>query len=322
MTTPRDPKTPRKSGKSAPSRHPYKTPLARRLKYLAQDTGYALKKATRRVTDPVRDAGDRKPRPPRAKRPARPRTVSEARREPRPRRDRPVRRPRRRPRRPGAGIAAGITRFGERASRLILTVLAPVLGWITAFGAIILRALRALATVVTPLRAAVAVTALAAILLVVSQFVDYRGVAVGVPDYAAYSDVQVVAPAPQVDRQTAGSAHAYLLVPVGLIALGALYACLRGRWQYGRLIALLGALAIVVTLIVDVPAGLDEGAQAVAYAGVEAQLIEGFYVQLVSAAILVVGGLMVAHYARGDGRRSGRSRRRSGAVPAPRARAA
>ena len=100
-------------------------------------------------------------------------------------------------------------------------------------------------------------------------------------------------------------------------------ACLRGRWQFGRLVALLGLIAIAIVVIVDVPAGVDQGEQAIAYAGVEAQLVEGFYAQLASAAVIVAGGLLVAHYARLESGRSPRTRRkRSRAVAAPRARAA
>ena len=120
-------------------------------------------------------------------------------------------------------MAAAITRFGERASKLILGVLAPLAGPLAAIAALAGRALRALESAITPLRATIAVTALAAILLGISQFVDYRGVAVGIADYSAYADVEVVAPAPQADRQPAGSAHAYVLVPLRSWRLPALW---------------------------------------------------------------------------------------------------
>jgi len=177
-----------------------------------------------------------------------------------------------------------------------------------------------LAAVVTPLRAAVAVTGIAAMLLAVSQFVDYRGVAVGVEDYAAYTDVEPVAPAPQVDRHEAGEPHSYLLVPLAIVALVLVILSARGRWQLGRVVSLLGLGALAVAILVDVPAGLDESEQAIAYASVEAQLLEGFYVEVVSAAVLVVGGLLVAHYARPARRRARTGRRpavrRLGARPA------
>ena len=387
MTTSRDPEKPSTGGKSSP-RKGYRTPLGRRLRYLAQDTGYAVKKAGRRVADPMRDArGKReseaklakaekerksavaaekaKPEPkakrekpgrrerigrkPRAGRRARAGREAGAEREPRTERKSRLRRPRperkqrakrraRRPRAParraggrtrrrlrrpsGTQVATAITNFGERASKLVRGVLAPLAVPFIALAALGGRALRWLEREVTPLRAAVATTALAAILLGVSQFVDYRGVAVGVPDYAAYTDVDVVAPAPQVDREPAGSAHAYVLVPVALLAIGLLLLAARGRWQLGRIVSLLGIFGIAITLVVDRPAGLDASAQAIAYSGVEAQLVEGFYAQLFASAVLVAGGLLVSRYARSAPRRKTRSKRRAARVGAARARAA
>ena len=203
--------------------------------------------------------------------------------------------------------AAGITSFGERASKIIRGAMAPVGAAIVAVVGLGRKGLGWLAGAVTPLRAAVAVTGIAAVLLAVSQFVDYRGVAVGVDDYAAYADVEPVAPAPQVDRREAGEAHSYLLVPLAALALVLLVASVRGRWQLGRVVSLLGLAALAVAILVDVPAGLDEGEQAIAYASVEAHLLEGFYVEVVSAAVLVAGGLLVAHYARPAKRRRERT---------------
>jgi hypothetical protein len=220
--------------------------------------------------------------------------------------------------RPGAqGAAARITAFGERSSKLLLAAAAPVVAVLLAAVGVAERILSRLAVTLTPLRAALAVTAIAALLLGVSQFVDYRGVAVGVQDYAAYSDVEPVAPAPQVDRQPAGEPHSYLLVPVAALALVLLVACARGRWQLGRVISLLGLAVIAVSVLIDAPAGLDEGAQALAYASVEAQLVEGFYVQLVCGAVLVAGGLLVTHYARTARRGRASARRRRGAAVRP-----
>ena len=67
--------------------------------------------------------------------------------------------------------------------------------------------------VITPGRAAALVLVAAGALLVASQFIDYRAVEIGQPGYAGLPDVATV---PTVEVRTAGAAHAYLLVPVGL----------------------------------------------------------------------------------------------------------
>lgn len=138
-------------------------------------------------------------------------------------------------------------------------------------------ALRVAQREVTPARTAAAVTVAAAVLLGVSQFVDYRGVAVGAP---AYEGVEAIAPAPQTDRVTAGSAHAYVLLPVAALALIALAFAYRGRWRLGRVISVLGLAGVAVSLAIDLPRGLDEGIASIAFEGARAELVEGFWVQI------------------------------------------
>jgi hypothetical protein len=167
--------------------------------------------------------------------------------------------------------------------------------------------------VITPLRAALAVASLAAVALAVSQFLDYRGVAIGAGDYAAYPDIEPIAPAPQVDREVAGSAHAYLLLPVAIAALVALAFALRGRSRLARLAAALGAFSLVVVLIVDRPAGLDEGVTTVRFEGAEARLEYGFYVELAASVVLVAASLIAARYGRIAEARERRLRSRAAA---------
>jgi hypothetical protein len=162
--------------------------------------------------------------------------------------------------------------------------------------------------VVTPSRAVGAVVLSAALLLGISQFVDYRGVGIGVP---LYEGIEAVAPPPQTDRQPAGSAHSYILLPVAVLALGAMAFALRGRWQLGRAISLLGVVGIVVSLLIDIPAGLDEGEAALGFEGAEAMLVEGFWVQLASSAVLVVTGLLLGSYVRLEHGFAARRARRS-----------
>ncbi len=166
-----------------------------------------------------------------------------------------------------------------------------------------------LSKVITPERAIFGVTMAAAACLLASQFVDYRGVEVGKP---GYSEVTSIAPPPQRFQETPNEAHAYLLVPLALVAAGlATLALLRRRWRLGRLVALTGIIAIAVALIVDLPQGLEEGKADVVFAGANATLNEGFYAELAAAGVLVICGLLLAASLRpAEVQRSGAKRRR------------
>jgi hypothetical protein len=148
--------------------------------------------------------------------------------------------------------------------------------------------------VLTPHRAIAAVTVATGACLIASQFLDYRAVEIGQPGYAGLANV---AHPPTVDVRTAGDAHSYLLVPLGLItiALGA-RAAGRERRRLGLAVAALGLAAIAVILLIDLPNGLDEGAQTSRFAGAEAVLEDGFYAELAAASGLVLAGLL--YYAR------------------------
>ncbi len=152
---------------------------------------------------------------------------------------------------------------------------------------------------ITPERTFAAVIVAAAVLIAVSQFVDYRGVRVGAPQYQG---VQSVAPAPEVSRRVTGSAHAYVLLPAALAAIGAALWCLRGSgrsgWRLGQLVAAIGLFGIGVSFVVDAPKGLREGSAGIAFEGAHAVLLGGFWVQLTASAVLVVTGLLLARSVR------------------------
>jgi hypothetical protein len=148
--------------------------------------------------------------------------------------------------------------------------------------------------VLTPARAAAVVLIATGGLLAVSQFIDYRAVEIGQPGYAGLPQVADV---PTEAVRTAGEAHAYLLVPIGLavIALGVL-GLVRERRNLGLLVAALGLISIAVILLVDLPAGLDEGSQTSRFAGATAVLQDGFFAELAAAGGMVLAGLL--YYAR------------------------
>jgi len=160
--------------------------------------------------------------------------------------------------------------------------------------ALLVRVATAASRVATPNRAAAFVLIAAGALLVASQFIDYRAVEIGQPGYAGLPGV---AKAPTVEVRTAGAAHAYLLVPVGLAAmlLGVL-AMRREARRLGLLVVALGVVSVAVILLVDLPAGLDEGSQTSRFAGASAVLDDGFYAELAAAGAMVLAGLL--YYAR------------------------
>jgi hypothetical protein len=204
----------------------------------------------------------------------------------------------------------GAGRRGERAGRRAWTWLWPRLRpglgiffravaglerWVRLACGLLGRAASAASAAITPGRAAAAVLIATGACLVASQFIDYRAVEIGQPGYAGLGDV--AAAAPTVEARTAGDAHAYLLVPVGLMAilLGAL-ALRREARRLGLLVAALGLLSLALILLFDLPRGLDKGAQTARFAGASAVLEDGFFAELAAAGGMVLAGLL--YYAR------------------------
>jgi hypothetical protein len=158
----------------------------------------------------------------------------------------------------------------------------------------------------TPERGICLAIAAVAACLAVSQFVEYRAVEIGQP---AYTGLPAAEP-PTVGEEAPGEAHAYLLLPVAalaaLFALPGFRAPRRRAENGGRsavfgpsaprrgwAIAVLGAVALAVAFLVDMPAGLDEGAQTSRFSGATAVLEDGFYAEVASAAALVLTGLLL-----------------------------
>src|SRR5689334_13198124 len=178
-------------------------------------------------------------------------------------------------------VAIVVLRLFARAERLLWRLARLAARWATRASAI-----------VTPARAIAATIIVSAACLLVSQFLTYSSVEIG---HAAYAGLP--AAAPRVGGETAGEAHAYLMIPIAVLAAVAAALGMRSeRRGLGRVVFLLGLLALAVTLLVDLPAGLDAGAESSRFAGAEAVLEAGFYGQLAAAAGLLLGGLL--YYAR------------------------
>jgi len=166
--------------------------------------------------------------------------------------------------------------------------------WVRQACALLVRAATAASERITPGRAAAAVIVVAGGCLVASQFIDYRAVEIGQPGYADLPDVAQV---PTTAERTAGAAHAYLLVPVGILAMAlGLLGLRREARRLGLLVAGLGLVSLAVILLIDLPAGLDEGTQTSRFAGASAVLEDGFYAELAAAGGMVLAGLL--YYAR------------------------
>jgi hypothetical protein len=222
----------------------------------------------------------------------------------------------------GSAIAAVLRPIGRAGA----VVLAPVAPYISAVLFLVLRAVgtvvAGIATVVTAAvswtvgllvrvwravagfaerevtvpRTLAVVAGAAAVALIVSQFIDYRGIAVGGDQYSG--EVQTVAPVPMVGVKTPVDTHSYVLIPLAVIALPLVWLTLHGRWKLGRAIALIGGIGLIVALGIDAPKGLDTGRLGDAYAGTEGRLLEGFWTEFFASLALVITGLALSKFVR------------------------
>jgi hypothetical protein len=143
--------------------------------------------------------------------------------------------------------------------------------------------------VATPRRAFFLVAGAGATALIVSQFLDFRATEVG---QAAYDPIQEITRAPRIDVQTPIDSHSIMLVLAGAVALAALAgAVLSGRRAFGVLIVLTGIATVAVTLLIDLPNGLDVAVAEISYSGVAAVLLPGFWLQLSAGFVLAASGL-------------------------------
>jgi hypothetical protein len=165
---------------------------------------------------------------------------------------------------------------------------------------------------VTPKWAVAVVSIAVLIALAASQWVDYREISVG--NFAYGGGVENIAPAPDIATDRAGDAHSWAMIPIAALGLVLLAATLAGRRRAAWLLAALGVLVIAITLLVDMPKGLDEGTTAIAYEGAKASLLEGFWLQLACGAAIIACGVLLGRYTRPSEARSrarGKKRRTS-----------
>jgi hypothetical protein len=185
------------------------------------------------------------------------------------------------------------------------TVVRSVAGALLGAAVVIVEATR---RYVTPRSTVAFVGVAAAVGLGVSQFFDYHGVAVDAPDYAG--EIGGIAPVPIVGRETAGSAHLWVLLPVAALAAVLMVAAYRGRTRLAGGVAVCGLVGLAVAIAIDLPQGLEVGRPGLAFTGTEAKLLQGFWAEVACSAVLILCGGLLAHYSRcvtGETKRRGRS---------------
>jgi hypothetical protein len=181
-------------------------------------------------------------------------------------------------------------------------------------------AVRTAERIVTPARALGVVALVAAVAVAGAQFADYRAVELGAPSYRGLEDV---ASAPRRDVETLRAAHGVAMLALAAAALLVTALAMRRNRRLARLLVVIGAAGVAVSLLVDVPHGLREGQLAISYEGAQAVLLGAFWAQLSAAVTLVVVGPLLAAQPQGAGvpgtSRGGARRRRAPAVDAVRA---
>ncbi len=137
----------------------------------------------------------------------------------------------------------------------------------------------------TPARVTAGVALLTAVALAASQWSDLSGIRVGAEGYIG---LEGVAPAPQVSEKSVGGAHAWAGLPLALLAAVIVAGSFSGRPRLAYGLIPIGAAVIAISLLVDRPEGLDKGTEAIAYESVTAELLAGFWAQLMSGGVLIL----------------------------------
>ncbi|HNA45407.1 MAG TPA: hypothetical protein PLO12_12405, partial [Solirubrobacterales bacterium] len=218
----------------------------------------------------------------------------------------------------GMGLVWLIERIGEG-----LKVLGRLTGRaVAALG----RAVVAADRVITPHRALLLVAAIAAVLLAVSQFKGLGQIEIGQSGYSGFQDL---ARAPAIDHTTPAGVHTKILVPIAGLALVAVAVILlgglastAGRFSRFRRLAsmvlvTIGLLTLAVALLVDLPDARDTTEAALAYSGVKAVLLSGFWLELAAGAALTVTGFALLFEPSPGRAREKRPQEEPGSRPGP-----
>ena len=130
-----------------------------------------------------------------------------------------------------------------------------------------------------PVVALVGASLLAALLLVVSTFLDLYEIGTGIT---------------VLESLSGNTSHDIAFILLGLAAVPMALGALRGARPAMAALAALGVVVLIVTFTVDLPNTLDEGLYGVNYENAEASPATGFYLEGVAGTMLLVaGGLLL-----------------------------
>jgi hypothetical protein len=211
--------------------------------------------------------------------------------------------------------AALYLRVAERLGEVVLAVWLRIWPYFVRAWHLAGRALAWAQQAVTPARVTVGVALLTAAALAASQWADLSAVSTGVDAYQGLEDVVA---APEVTTKTVGAAHAWIGIPLAIAAALLIIGSARGRPGLARLLIPVGIAVIAVSLLIDRPEGLDKGNDEIAYDSVTAELLTGFWAQLVSGIVLILLAVVLAKVLQpektsGRPAREGKARERGGA---------
>lgn len=185
------------------------------------------------------------------------------------------------------------------------------------------RVALALDRLITPHRALLLIAGIGAVILGISQYKGLGQIEIGQQGYTGIEDL---ARAPAIDKTTPAGVHTRIFVPIAAVALLAVIVIALGTVgkaagrlaRFGRLAAMtlvtIGLLTLVVTLLIDLPDATDTSEAALAYAGVKARLLSGFWLELAAGATLAATGLALLLEPRGSRARAARRERRPAKV--------
>ena len=150
------------------------------------------------------------------------------------------------------------------------------------------------------------------------------GIGLIVSEFLTYREIVAVTVVPEGGRTTGGAHHGYALALIGLVSLPMSYGAVVGRSRpAAAAVAALGGLVLVIAAIFDVGSLNDTGLIGRTYDLAEANPGAGFWLEIVCAAVLLVGGLLlvrghvVAARRASDARRDERRTRRAEETEAP-----